>query len=176
MRISSMSYHALHLLFRLANQSDTTPLSASEFADTCGISEHFIHKIMRSLQRGKIVRSIRGIAGGHVLARSSTDISLADIILAVEGGITLPEIKADVFASSTIVDVWSLACQRMLECLHTITLNEVIAYHNHHTEKCQVVAANRVPETARVRHNTPSLGRLRCRRRPHRPSTPTSSS
>ena len=94
MRISTMSCHALHLLLCLSEQAEDMPASASELAVCTGISEKFVQKIMRLLQGGGIVKSIRGIAGGHVLARNPEDVSLADIIAAVEGGITLPGVNS----------------------------------------------------------------------------------
>ena len=64
MRISTMSCHALHLLLCLSEQAEDMPASASELAVCTGISEKFVQKIMRLLQGGGIVKSIRGIAGG----------------------------------------------------------------------------------------------------------------
>ena len=95
MRISTMACHALHLLLCLSEQSDAIPASASELAACTGISEKFVQKIMRLLQAEGIVKSLRGIAGGHILARSPDAITLADIIAAVEGGITLPGVAPE---------------------------------------------------------------------------------
>ncbi len=160
MRISSMSFHALHLLLQLACQSDGTPLSASELAASCGISEHFIQKILRCLQSRGIVRSIRGIAGGHMLARTPGAISLADIILAVEGGISLPETGGTSCSTDVISNVWSLASQRVLEELGTINLTTVLERHKNIPKNLKKTVSP-LKNAAEGRH--PSLARLRCK-------------
>ncbi len=164
MRISSMSFHALHLLYHLACQSNDAPLSASELAASCGISEHFIQKIMRSLQTKGLVQSQRGIAGGHKLARAPVEISLADIVIAVEGGIKLPEIKDYDLTEGFIWDVWSTASRRILQELRNVTLTDVFERHDNlsltsaHRKKGHAICATV------SRHPPVSLGRLRCRR------------
>ena len=157
MRISSMTFHALNLLFRLARQTDKTPLSASELADTSSISEHFIQKIMRMLQGSGIVRSIRGIAGGFVLAKAPREISLSDIVVAVEGGISLPEVKENVFANNAVVSVWTKAVTRMMGELSRLTLMDLFVQN---AEEEKVAVAN-LQDGRNLRL---SLGRSRCRR------------
>lgn len=166
-----MAFHALHLLFRLARQPDDAPLSASELAANCGISEHFIQKIMRSLQGRGLVRSIRGIAGGHVLARAPGEISLADIVIAVEGGIKFPEIKGDGLADNIVADVWSTAGHRILQELRAVTLTDVFELHDRLTARQSRGKRGRAADTAAARQLPLSLGRLRCRRPRRMPRT-----
>ena len=162
-----MAFHALRLLMELARQTDVSPMSASELATACGISEHFTQKIMRSLRGYNIVQSVKGIAGGHYLARNADKISLGDIILAVEGGITLPETKVGGEKSSgidAITKVWSHAGHLILEGLRTVTLADIFArYQNMVLAKdCE----RKMPPSAIGAQRKPciSLARLRCRK------------
>lgn len=157
-----MAFHALQLLMELVRQADNTPMSASELALACGISEHFTQKIMRSLRCCGIVRSVKGIAGGHLLARSADRISLRDIILAVEGSVSLPDVKDKTPNIAAITDVWSQACNLMLEelatfnlagiCTRTVTLHSVTKQDGER------------PATAPRCRLRISVGRLRCRK------------
>ena len=157
MRISSMAFHALHLLFRLARQNDASPMSASELADNSAISEHFIQKIMRNLQISGLVRSIRGIAGGFVLNRAPHEISLSDIIVALEGGINLPEVKEHFFAGEAVLKVWSEAGNRILRDLRAITLMDVFDQIKKEGQ------SEEIPRPQAKDQRRP-LGRIRCRR------------
>ena len=152
-----MAFHALQLLFRLAHQNDASPMSASELADNSAISEHFIQKIMRNLQISGLVRSIRGIAGGFVLNRAPQEISLSDIIVALEGGINLPEVKENFFAGEAVLKVWSEASNRILRDLRAITLMDVFDQIKKEGQSEEIPK----PPTKDLRR---PLGRIRCRR------------
>ena len=125
MRISTMACHALHLLLCLSEQSDDIPASASELAVCTGISEKFVQKIMRLLQAEGIVKSVRGIAGGHLLARNPDSITLADIIYAVEGGISLPGISSEAPRGKTAFDAWDKVARTLHSSLEAVTLGSV---------------------------------------------------
>lgn len=125
MRISTMACHALHLLLCLSEQDQAIPSSASELAACTGISEKFVQKIMRLLQAEGIVKSVRGIAGGHMLARNPDAISLADIISAVEGGITLPGVNSEAPVGKAAFDVWDKAAMTLHNSLDSVTLSSV---------------------------------------------------
>lgn len=125
MRISTMACHALHLLLCLTEQAENMPASASELSACTGISEKFVQKIMRLLQGGGIIKSIRGIAGGHVLARSPEAITLADIIVAVEGGITLPGVSSEAPGGRTALNAWAQAIRSLQSSLSSVTLSSI---------------------------------------------------
>ena len=91
MRISSTVHYASRLLVKLALHVPATgPLSASELADSTGISVKFIEKIIRQLRSAGMVRSIRGAAGGHLLSIKPEDVTLGDVLRVVEGGVQPP--------------------------------------------------------------------------------------
>ena len=170
MRISTMSCHALHLLLCLSEQDQDMPASASELAACTGISEKFVQKIMRLLQSESIIKSVRGIAGGHMLARSPDSITLADIINAVEGGITLPGVNSEAPAGKAAFDVWDKAAMTLHNSLDAVTLSSVrksagfsprqAAHHK------QGHSVTRRPESEPGGTNAKaySLGRQRCRK------------
>lgn len=170
MRISTMSCHALHLLLCLSEQDQDIPASASELATCTGISEKFVQKIMRLLQSENIIKSVRGIAGGHMLARSPDSITLADIISAVEGGITLPGVNSEAPAGKAAFDVWDKAAMTLQNSLDAVTLSSVRQSAGFSPRRAahrkQGHLVNRRPESEPGGTNAKaySLGRQRCRK------------
>ena len=67
----------------------------SDIADAYGIPSSFMAKILRSLVRGGLLQSTRGVHGGFALAKPATDISLLDVIEAIEGPLALTECLPD---------------------------------------------------------------------------------
>ena len=170
MRISTMACHALHLLLCLSEQDQAMPASASELAACTGISEKFVQKIMRLLQAEGIVKSVRGIAGGHMLARNPDAVTLADIINAVEGGITLPGVNSEAPAGKAAFDVWDKAAMTLQNSLDAVTLSSVrqsAGFSQRPGTRRKVDhATSRRPESESGGSNAKaySLGRQRCRK------------
>jgi Rrf2 family protein len=76
---------ALHSAALLAGTR--SPMQARELSASLGGSEAHLSKVLRRLRRAGLLRAKRGPRGGFVLAKSSDDISLKDILEAVEGSI-----------------------------------------------------------------------------------------
>lgn len=60
-------------------------MSLSEVAKRTGLSLHYLEQIAAALRRKKIIKSIRGTEGGYKLARRSSDITLFEVISALDG-------------------------------------------------------------------------------------------
>ncbi len=162
MRISIITCYAMELLVCLAERGNEHPSSASELAECTGVSDRFTQRIMRLLQLAGIVRSVRGIAGGFLLDMVPDEISVAKVMQAVEGKLTLPE-KARSVTAGLAVAVLEKAAEEIKASLEKITLEEAC-------NSCRASpAANSDSESspeapAEVTHGrkTCSLGRQRC--------------
>lgn len=66
-----------------------------EIADQQHIPSRFLLKIMRSLAQAGIIKSFRGVAGGYALAKSLAQISLYDVIVAMEGPVVIQRCLKD---------------------------------------------------------------------------------
>jgi Rrf2 family protein len=84
MRLSARVDYALRAAVALAGYGEQW-VSAEQIAEDQGIPRKFLESILLQLRRGGIATSKRGSEGGHQLARPGTDISLADVIRAVDG-------------------------------------------------------------------------------------------
>ena len=93
-------------------------VSAKEMSDKLNISFEFLSKTLQRLMKQGLVVSHQGIKGGYELAKSPEDISIADIIIALEGNPSLVEcVKFD----------GAITCGRAKEC--TIKKPLVIMQH-----------------------------------------------
>jgi Fe-S cluster assembly protein SufB len=84
LRISKLADYATLILHCLAAQP-TELASASDIAHKTGLQLPTVSKLLKAALRGKLVVSIRGVGGGYRLAKDPKDISLAEIITAIEG-------------------------------------------------------------------------------------------
>ena len=85
MRVSAKSDYALRALIEMAGRSDGRAVSAEELGRQQEIPHGFLQAILADLRRAGIVISQRGQSGGWRMARTSEDVSVADVIRAVDG-------------------------------------------------------------------------------------------
>ncbi|MFI0859594.1 RrF2 family transcriptional regulator [Streptomyces smyrnaeus] len=85
MRISARADYAVRAALLLVGAEGVEPMKAEAIADAQEIPHKFLEGILNDMRRGGLVVSQRGIHGGYRLARPATDISVADVIRAVEG-------------------------------------------------------------------------------------------
>ena len=90
LRISRLTdYATVVLVAMLSNKKDL--ISASELSDVTDINFPTVSKILKILYKAKIVESVRGINGGYKLIKNGMDISVAEIIDAIEGPIAITD-------------------------------------------------------------------------------------
>ncbi|MGH3472015.1 MAG: RrF2 family transcriptional regulator [Nocardioidaceae bacterium] len=85
MRVSAKSDYALRALIEIATRDGEDPVSAEELGRLQDIPHGFLQAILADLRRAGIVISVRGQSGGWRLARSAGEVSVADVIRAVDG-------------------------------------------------------------------------------------------
>ena len=83
--MSAKSDYALRALIEIATRDDGRPVSAEEIGRLQDIPHNFLQAILADLRRAGIVRSVRGQSGGWKMAAAPHDVSVADIIRAVDG-------------------------------------------------------------------------------------------
>jgi FeS assembly SUF system regulator len=89
MRLSHLADYAVVLMTAAARQPAGARLSATELSADTGVPLPTTQKLMGQLATAGLLSSSRGAAGGFALARAPNEISLADIVEAVEGPIAL---------------------------------------------------------------------------------------
>ena len=89
MRLSHLADYAVVLMTAAARRPAGARLSATELAGETGVPLPTAQKLMGQLASCSLLTSVRGAGGGFALARPAAEISLADIVEAVEGPIAM---------------------------------------------------------------------------------------
>ncbi|MBN4046878.1 Rrf2 family transcriptional regulator [bacterium AH-315-P07] len=126
MNISSRCDYACRAILELAiNAPNDSPLTATTIAENRNIPEKYLVHILLQLKKAGILTSVRGAQGGYRLAQKAPDISLMDIVLAVDGPILNPAPCTDE-SSRELQSTWEGVTQRIESVLREITVQEII--------------------------------------------------
>lgn len=87
MKLSTRGRYGLRALIDLAVNSETESVSISSIALRQGISEAYLEQLMAKLKKAGLVVSMRGAQGGYKLARPAKQISVGDVLRALEGNL-----------------------------------------------------------------------------------------
>jgi FeS assembly SUF system regulator len=90
LRIGKLTDYAMLILSQMARKPDSV-LSASSLAELLHLGVPTVSKILKMLSDAGLVSSVRGAEGGYHLARSAATITVADIIVAMEGDLAMTE-------------------------------------------------------------------------------------
>lgn len=131
LRISKLTDYATVILAVLAERPEGC-LSATEIADRTGIAPPTVSKLLKGLQRSRLVTSTRGARGGYQLARPAAEISAAHIIDAVEGPVALTECASDhghcgIEANCSVGHSWQQVSLAIRQSLQDVRLTSLIA-------------------------------------------------
>ncbi len=87
MKLSTKGRYGLRAMIDMARYSEKEPVSINHVAARQGISEGYLEQIVSLLKKEGLVKSIRGAGGGYVLAKKADEISVGDILRALEGSL-----------------------------------------------------------------------------------------
>jgi Rrf2 family protein len=131
MRVSAKVDYALRALAELA-AAPPGPVTAERLATAQEIPPKFLENILLELRRAEIVASQRGAEGGYRLAKPASEVSLADVIRAVEGPIATvrgarPEDVSYTGPATGLRDVWIDLRASMRGVLEETSLADLVA-------------------------------------------------
>jgi Rrf2 family protein len=131
LRLSKKSDYALMAMKHLAAQADRGAASAREIAQQYEIPVELLAKVLQRLvQRGLLV-SHQGTRGGYRLARAAATISIADVIQAIDGPLTVTACSVeaancDQYSSCSVRDpLWRIK-DRIVSALATCTVHDLL--------------------------------------------------
>ena len=131
LRVTKLADYGIVILTRLARQSAATS-SARDIAAVSRLPLPVVSKILKLLARHELVASHRGIKGGYFLARRPEDITLAQVIRALEGPIAVTECTDKIYGDCSLEkgcpvrNNWHRINHAIDQALETITLAEMI--------------------------------------------------
>ena len=143
--MSAKADYAVRAAVELA-ASERLPLKAEEIATNQAIPLTFLVKILHELRMAGLVRTLRGPDGGHELARSPSEISVADVLRAVDGPLaevrgTPPEAVRYVGSAEPLQRVWIALRTNMRGVLESVSLADIAG--NRLPRKVDALADNR---------------------------------
>lgn len=95
MQLNQATDYAFRLVLHLAGMPTGEIVNGQTISDQQNIPPRFLLKIVRFLTQAGLVKSYRGVDGGFTLARKPEEITLADVIIAMEGPISIHKCLAD---------------------------------------------------------------------------------
>ncbi|MBM3806820.1 MAG: Rrf2 family transcriptional regulator [Acidimicrobiia bacterium] len=133
LRLSKKSDYALIAMKHLATRQDGgTSSSAREISESYDIPLELLAKVLQRLVRAKLLVSVQGTRGGYRLGRTPALISVADVIQAVDGPVTVTacspvDHNCDQYTKCSIRDpLWKIK-NRILDSLNTVSVAEMAA-------------------------------------------------
>jgi len=127
MRVSAKSDYALRALIELASREDGSPVSAEELGRLQEIPHGFLQAILADLRRAGVVISQRGQSGGWRMARDAAEVSVADVIRAVDGPLVSvyglrPEAVSYNESAQILQHVWIAARSSLRDVFEEVTI------------------------------------------------------
>jgi Rrf2 family protein len=125
MNISSRCDYACRAIVQLAAlPPDEATMTALCIAEKRNIPEKYLVHILLELKKAGLVTSVRGAQGGYRLAKKPTEITLLDIVLAVDGPIMSPPPCEDA-SSNDLAAAWKDASRDVEQVLSGITIQSI---------------------------------------------------
>lgn len=132
MRLSTRGRYGLRAAYELAAHYGKGPLSLKTIAEKEEISEHYLEQLMGALRKAGLVTSVRGAQGGYELVRHPAEISVGDVIRALEGPIAPVECvdefspaPCDHVATCVTRLVWEKLRDSIVQVLDGMTLQDL---------------------------------------------------
>ena len=134
-RVSTRGDYASRALLSLALHSgEGGPTSVRDIAERTGLPQPYLEQILLALKGAGLVRSKRGVGGGYVLARTPEDITLGQIVSAVDGPIVVGDFgephqngACNHEGQCVLISVWADVGEHMRQHLDSFTLADMVA-------------------------------------------------
>jgi Rrf2 family protein len=140
MQITRQADYALRAILYLARLGPDQKASTKQIAAAQEIPPSFLAKIISELKKGKLVTADRGAGGGVSLARKPEEISLLDVVEAIDDTISLNECTADPSICSfgdscPLHEVWCEAEAQLIRKLREATFDKLLEREKAKAEK-----------------------------------------
>lgn len=131
MRISAKADYAVRAAIALAKPDHEGPLKGDRISDSQDIPLRFLENILGELRHAGLVQSQRGADGGYWLARPADEVTVAEIIRAVDGPLATvrgerPEDLEYLGTAGKLQDVWVGLRANIREILEAVTLADIV--------------------------------------------------
>jgi len=132
-KVSTRGDYASRALLSLALHPEGQPTSVRDLAERTGLPQPYLEQILLALKGAGLVRSKRGVGGGYVLARDPSEVTLGQIVSAVDGPIVAGDFgephqdgACDHEGQCVLLAVWADVGHHMREHLDSFTLGDMV--------------------------------------------------
>ncbi len=124
--ISTKGIYGLSAMYELSLIKSEKPTQIKEISQRAKIPQNYLEQLLVILRRAELVKSVRGAHGGYFLARNADDILVKDILIALEGNLSITGQEVD----NPVLELFYKENNKKLQGLFDISLNELQDYQN----------------------------------------------
>jgi len=132
-KVSTRGDYASRALLSLALHDEAAPTSVRDIAERTALPQPYLEQILLALKGAGLVQSKRGVGGGYVLARPPAEITLGEIVAAVDGPIVAGDFgephangACDHEGQCVLLGVWADVGRAMRTHLDSFTLADMV--------------------------------------------------
>ena len=134
MKLSTRGKYGLYAMYYLAEHKDEGPQSLQSISST-GVPTPYLEQLLGNLRRAGLIHSVRGAQGGYQIARPPGEITILDVIDAMEGPLELSECMTDEghcdrSCQCPVRRVWQKLTDSINRELADVTLDEMLPSNN----------------------------------------------
>ena len=126
MKLTTKGRYAVTAMLDLALHQGKGPITLSDIAQRQGISLSYLEQLFSRLRKQQLVSSVRGPGGGYCLARSATEISIANILNAVDDMVKRQEVTSPETELPGSMMMWQRLSNQVYDYLDGITLADAV--------------------------------------------------
>ncbi|MBQ3334786.1 MAG: Rrf2 family transcriptional regulator [Eubacteriaceae bacterium] len=135
MKLSTKGEYGVLAMCELAARHGEGPISVKDIADKQGLSDAYLEQLFARLKKTHLIKSMRGAKGGYVLTRDPSDITVGEVIDALEGPIEISpcvgganaDFKCDKTAACATRGLWMEVHQSIRNVIDNRTLGDLVS-------------------------------------------------
>jgi len=132
MRLTTKGRYAVTAMMDLAIHQNGSPVTLTDIAEHQELSLSYLEQLFSRLRKAKLVKGLRGPKGGYQLARTASEITIAEIIMAVDESVDITQCRGRENCNEgeqcLTHELWSHLSQQVYQFLDGMTLAEVVKW------------------------------------------------
>jgi Rrf2 family protein len=129
MKLTRAASYAIHALVFMAVRKQNRPVASHHIAQARGIPERFLLKVLKPLVSARVLQSIKGPNGGYRLAKGPNDITLLEVLEAVDGPIrgqaAFSRAEGNGYLDKRLDQICTQAAERVRKQLQKVRVSEL---------------------------------------------------
>lgn len=152
MRLTTKGRFAVTAMIDVARNQDNGPVTLASISERQEISLAYLEQLFSRLRRQNLVKSVRGPGGGYVLARDAVDVSVADIVFAVNEPLDTTRCggKGDCQKGPAgnvqciTHNLWANLNEKIIDYLNSVSLQDLADQHRNRYAKAASLKNNKI--------------------------------